>query len=59
MSDQQREDLEWVLADLAAQRRPHDHLLIKDPYQLGWRCQVQGCRVLKPAQDFDDLRVGS
>lgn len=56
MGEQQTEDLRWVLRDLAAQNRVHDHLLVKDTYICGWRCQVDGCRFFKPAEDFDAAR---
>lgn len=59
MVDRQRDALRWVLDDLAAQDRRHDHLLIKDPYQLGWRCDVRGCRFFKPAHEFDVMRVAA
>lgn len=56
MSGHQRDALPWVLDDIAAQGKPHDHLLLRDPYQLGWRCQVEGCRFFMPPEEFDEIK---
>ena len=35
----------------------HQHVLVKDPLRLGWRCDVPGCRHFKPAGEFDGIRI--
>jgi hypothetical protein len=35
----------------------HQHLLVKDPMRLGWKCEVAGCGFFKPAGEFDGMRV--
>lgn len=35
----------------------HQHLLVKDPMRLGWKCGVAGCGFFKPAEEFDAIRV--
>ena len=34
---------------------PHQHLLVKDPMRLGWKCEIAGCRFFKPAEEFDGI----
>lgn len=35
----------------------HQHLLVKDPMRLGWKCEVAGCGFFKPAEEFDGIAV--
>ena len=35
----------------------HQHVLVKDPLRLGWRCDVPDCRHFKPAGEFDGIRI--
>jgi hypothetical protein len=35
----------------------HQHLLVKDPRRLGWKCEVPGCGFFKPAEEFDGIRL--
>lgn len=35
----------------------HQHILVKDPERLGWKCEVEGCGFFKPAEEFDGIAV--
>ena len=35
----------------------HQHLLVKDPTRLGWKCEAAGCHFFKPAEEFDGIAV--
>ncbi|WP_145503149.1 hypothetical protein [Streptomyces sp. CFMR 7] len=43
---------------LAASRTAdHQHVLAKHPTRFGWVCQLEGCGLFKPAEEFDDVRL--
>jgi len=44
---------------MSSQELTHDHLLMKDPRRLGWRCQVERCGFFKPAHEFDAMRIAA
>lgn len=44
---------------MSSQELAHDHLLMKDPRRLGWRCQAEGCGFFKPAHEFDAMQVSA
>lgn len=47
----------YMMSAFAARQSRHDHLLMKDPRQLAWRCQAEDCGFTKPAHEFDGIRV--
>lgn len=47
----------YALGPLLGEWAEHQHLLVKDPMRLGWKCEVMGCRFFKPAKEFDGIRI--
>ena len=35
----------------------HQHLLVKDPTRLGWKCAAAGCGFFKLAEEFDGIAL--
>lgn len=57
MIDHRMDSWLYMMSAVATLQPKHDHLLVKDQLRLGWRCQAQGCRFFKPAEEFEGLRV--
>lgn len=57
MADRMTDSWLYMMEALAERQHDHDRLLLKDPYRLGWSCQLTGCGFFKPAEEFDGLAV--
>ncbi|MGW0577752.1 hypothetical protein ACWD25_17660 [Streptomyces sp. NPDC002920] len=57
MVDLRMDSFVYIATAVASLRPRHNHLLVKDPFRLGWHCEVAGCRFFKPAEEFDRVRT--
>lgn len=57
MVDHVRDSWTYMMEGLAHRQHDHDHLLLKDPRQLGWSCRLAECRFFKHAAEFDGIAV--
>ena len=59
MIDHRMDSWLYMMSAVAALQPKHDHLVVRDPLRLGWRCQAERCQFFKSAEEFDRVRVTS